>query len=69
MIRFLFRFLGLMTLAAAFIFIVYDGMRFIGNRELDLTTVGYVWASVHQSSLLMAQPAVEQRATHRAASG
>ncbi|MPZ57103.1 MAG: hypothetical protein GEU91_11520 [Rhizobiales bacterium] len=60
MIRFLFRFLGLLTLAAAFILVVYDGARFIANQTLDLTTVGYVWASVHQNSLLLFQPAVER---------
>jgi hypothetical protein len=60
MIRFLFRFLGLLTLAAAFILVVYDGVRFIANQTLELTSVGYVWASVHQSSLLLFQPAVER---------
>jgi hypothetical protein len=63
MIRFLFRFLGLLTLAAAFILIVYDGARYIANQALDFTTVGYVWASVHQSSLLLFQPAVERHLT------
>jgi hypothetical protein len=60
MIRFLFRFLGLVTLAAAFIFVVYDGVRFIANQRLDFTTVGYVWASVHQASLEQFRPAVER---------
>jgi hypothetical protein len=60
MIRFLFRFLGLLTLAAAFILVVYDGARYIANQTLDFTTIGYVWASVHQNSLLLFQPAVER---------
>jgi hypothetical protein len=63
MIRFLFRFLGLLTLAAAFILVVYDGARYIANQTLDFTTIGYVWASVHQNSLLLFQPAVERHLT------
>jgi hypothetical protein len=63
MIRFLFRFLGLLTLAAAFIFVVYDGARLIANQKVEFTTVGYVWASVHQNSLLLFQPAVERHVT------
>ena len=62
MIRFLFRFLGLLVLAAAFILVVYDGARFIANGILEPTSVGYVWASVHQNSLLLFQPAVERHA-------
>jgi peptidoglycan/LPS O-acetylase OafA/YrhL len=60
MIRFLLRFLGLVTLAAAFVFFVYDGARFIANQTIDFTTVRYVWESLHQNSLLLFQPAVER---------
>ena len=60
MIRFVFRFLGLLTLAAAFIFVVYDGARFIANQKLDFTTVGEVWSLVHFNSLQLFQPAVER---------
>lgn len=63
MIRFVFRFLGLWILAAAFILFVYDGARWIANSKVDFTTVGYVWANIHQNSLLLAQPAVERHVT------
>jgi hypothetical protein len=60
MIRFLFRFLGLVTLAAAFVLVVYDGANFIANRRLDLTTIESVWALLHPNSLKQFQPTVEQ---------
>ena len=63
MIRFLFRFLGLLTLAAAFICVVYDGGRFIFNNRLDILSVGDLWSMVHQNSLLLAQPAIERHVT------
>jgi hypothetical protein len=61
MIRFALRFLGLVTLAAAFVFFVYDGVRFIANQKLEFTSVGEAWTSVHQNSLIMLQAAVEHR--------
>ena len=60
MFRFLFRFLGLLTLALAFICVVYDGGRFIFNNKLAILSVGDLWSLVHQSSLLLFQPAVER---------
>lgn len=63
MIRFLLRFLGLVALAAAFIFFIYDGVRFIANRQIDFTTVAYVWNIVNRSSLLAFQTTVGQRLT------
>jgi hypothetical protein len=60
MIRFLLRFLGLITLAAAFVFFIYDGARYIANQRFEFTKVGDVWSAVHQSSLAQLQPAIEQ---------
>jgi hypothetical protein len=60
MIRFIFRFLGFWILAAGFIFFVYDGARWLANNRLDVTSVGQVWANIHQESLLLLQPAVER---------
>jgi hypothetical protein len=60
MIRFVFRFLGLVTLAAAFVLVVYDGANFIANQRLELTTIDSVWALVHPGSLKQLQPSVEQ---------
>ena len=60
MIRFLLRFIGLWMLAAAFIFLVYDGAGWVANGVLNSMQVGTLWASIHQNSLLMLQPAVER---------
>jgi hypothetical protein len=55
MVRFLFRFLGLVTLAAAFIFFVYDGTRSIAAGHLALTKVSDAWSAIDQASLLALQ--------------
>ena len=60
MIRFLLRFLGLMLLALAFIFVIYDGMKSIADRTLYMTALSQFWTDVHQSSLQAAQEAVER---------
>jgi hypothetical protein len=60
MFRFLLRFIGLWMLAAAFIFLVYDGAGWVANGVLNSMRVGTLWASIHQSSLLLLQPAVER---------
>jgi hypothetical protein len=60
MIRFLFRFVGLLLLALGFIFLVYDGTKSIADQSLSITTVGAGWANIHQSSLQAAQPLVER---------
>ncbi len=63
MIRFLLRFLGLWTLAAAFIFVVYDGTKSIAGNALFLTKVEDVWSNVHQASLLALKPTLESYST------
>ena len=50
MIRFLFRFVGLLGMALAFVFLVYDGTRSIANRTVDLTTFEKFWNEVYQRS-------------------
>jgi hypothetical protein len=60
MIRFVFRFLGMVTLAAAFIFFVYDGTKSIAGNGLFVTKVGDAWSAIHQNSLLLLQPAIER---------
>ena len=60
MFRFLLRFIGLWMLAAAFIFLVYDGAGWVANGVLNSMQVGTLWASIHQNSLLMLQPGVER---------
>jgi hypothetical protein len=60
MIRFVFRFLGLLLLALGFIFLVYDGTKSIADQSLYISTVGATWANIHQSSLSALQPVVER---------
>jgi hypothetical protein len=60
MIRFVFRFLGLLLLALAFIFVVYDGTKSIADQTLYISTVGTTWANIHQNSLSALQPVVER---------
>jgi hypothetical protein len=63
MIRFLLRFIGLWLLAAAFIFVVYDGTKSIAGNMLFLTKVQDVWGNVHQASLAALKPTLEGYAT------
>jgi hypothetical protein len=50
MIRGFFRLVGLVLLAGGFIFMVYDGARFVADNTLRLTRFGQFWNDVHQSS-------------------
>jgi hypothetical protein len=60
MIRFLLRFLGLLLLALAFIFVVYDGMKSIADGGVFLTKVVQIWSDINAASLQAAQAAVER---------
>jgi hypothetical protein len=61
MIRFLLRFFGLLLLALAFIFVVYDGTKWIASKGAEPTTkVSTVWLNVHQKSFEQAQSAIAQ---------
>jgi hypothetical protein len=60
MIRFVFRFVGLLCLALAFIFLVYDGTKWIADRQFFVSSVGSTWSNVHQNSLVALQPLVER---------
>jgi len=62
MIRFLLRFIGLLLLALAFIFVVYDGIRSISNGGLLITTASYVWNVAHEHSLQAFQVLVDRYA-------
>ena len=50
MIRGFFRLIGLLLLAGGFIFMVYDGARFVAAQALRFTRLGQFWNDVHQSS-------------------
>ena len=60
MIRFLLRFVGLMLLALAFIFVIYDGMKSIADRTFYATALIQFWTEIHDSSLKAAQASVER---------
>ncbi len=51
MIRFLLRFFGLWILAAAFIFLVYDGTKSIAADAVYFTKAKDMWSNFHQESL------------------
>ena len=62
MIRFLLRTLGLLFLAAGFIFLVYDGTKSIAANMLVYSKVDEVWSLVHTASLQQLQPLIEKKA-------
>jgi len=50
MIRGFFRIVGLLLLAGGFIFMVYDGARWVADQNLRFTRFGEFWNDIHQSS-------------------
>ncbi|MFL9823839.1 hypothetical protein [Rhodoplanes sp. SY1] len=60
MIRFAFRFVGLWILAAAFIFLVYDGTRSIAAGVVLIKPFGETWNDIHAGSLQALQPIMER---------
>jgi hypothetical protein len=62
MIRGFFRFIGLLLLAAGFIFLIYDGQRSIADQALRLTRLSEFWNDVHQSSQQALRVALEGHA-------
>jgi hypothetical protein len=50
MIRGFFRLMGLLLLAGGFVFMVYDGARWVADKTLRFTRFGQFWNDVHQSS-------------------
>src|SRR6476659_8494533 len=62
MIRGFFRLIGLLLLAGGFIFMVYDGARFVADQTLRFTRFGQFWNDIHQSSQQAFQAWVEHTA-------
>ena len=60
MIRFFLRFAGLLLLALAFIFVIYDGMKSIADGGIFLTKIIQIWSDVHASSLQSFQSLIER---------
>jgi hypothetical protein len=50
MIRGFFRLIGLLLLACGFIFMVYDGARWVADQSLRFTRFGQFWNDINQSS-------------------
>src|SRR3954447_25962839 len=50
MIRGFFRLIGLLLLAGGFVFMVYDGARWVADQNLRFTRFGEFWIDIHQSS-------------------
>ena len=61
MIRFLLRFVGLLLLALAFIFVIYDGIRSISDGGFLITKTSMLWNAIHDGSLRGLQALVEQK--------
>jgi len=62
MIRGLFRLIGLLLLAGGFVFMVYDGARFVADQTLRFTRFGQFWNDIHQSSQAAFRAWVEAKA-------
>lgn len=60
MIRFLFRMLGLLFLAGAFVFFVYDGTKSIAANAIIYTPLADTWNAINAASFARLQPAIEQ---------
>jgi hypothetical protein len=58
MIRFLFRFVGLLLLAAAFILVIYDGTKSIAANTFYFTSVRSLWELINAGSLAKVQPLI-----------
>ena len=60
MIRFLFRFFGLLILAGGFVALVIDGTRSIASNQLRITPLKDHWAEWHAGSLQTLQTTLER---------
>ena len=61
MIRFLFRFIGLVLLAAAFILVIYDGTKSIAGNALSLTSLRTLWLNIDAASIENLKPLIVER--------
>ena len=62
MIRGFFRLIGLLLLAGGFIFMVYDGARWVADQTLKFTRFGQFWNDVNQASQAAFRTWVEAKA-------
>ena len=59
MIRFLFRFVGLICLAFAFLLVIFDGAKSIVDNQLNITNVRTLWVTLNAASLHSLRPLIE----------
>jgi hypothetical protein len=59
MIRFLFRSIGFLAVAAAFLLIIYDGTKSIAANAVFITTVRNLWDMINAASLASLRPLIE----------
>ncbi|MBV9532723.1 MAG: hypothetical protein JO283_17100 [Bradyrhizobium sp.] len=62
MIRGFFRLIGLLLLAGGFVFMVYDGARWVADQSLHFTRFGQFWNDIHQSSQQALRTFLESKA-------
>ena len=53
--------MGLLSLALAFIFVIYDGMKSIVDNRMSITSVRGLWEMLNAASLQSLRPLIEQR--------
>ncbi len=58
MLRILLFWLGLIVLAAAVGTLLWDLLRWAGEGEFQLSSLGDIWALLHRDSLLLLEPAL-----------
>jgi hypothetical protein len=59
MIRFLFRLIGVLCLAAAFILVIYDGTKSIAGNNLYFSSVQALWELINAGSLAELKPQIQ----------
>jgi len=59
LIRFLFRFIGLLFLALGFIMLVHDGTKSIADQRWFITKLSDIWITFHEPSLTALRPMLE----------
>lgn len=59
MIRFLFRSLGFLAIATAFLLVIYDGTKSIAGNAVYVTSVRNLWETLNAASLAALRPLVE----------
>jgi hypothetical protein len=59
MIRFLFRSVGFLAIAAAFLLVIYDGTKSIAANAVFITSVRGLWDTINAASLASLRPLIE----------